>query len=350
MALARIKRLCSLLKQYRTQADDAMERYADFLEPGLWKSSADLVFLYKKDYEKKQKHEESFLKHKSPEFLNLDGTERLSRRLFAKFYRFHKRAPASSGAGGQLLSFTSRGRTVKVIDSKNNTFLTVYQERSDLEDYLRKREIWAKTGCFPVPPVLEVNLPKKYVKEAFLQKDLFSPEDAFAQVLTDYKRFFESVGKESARGVLPEDDAKRIMDSAEAFEMPELGRRALSYLQSEEYRINLSHGDVNPPNLIYSGGKYYYIDFETVGQRYFFYDILYYMAKSFADFGSDLLQDYLKGEYDESFAYFFTLNGCHYRSEDRFVYLFVFEMLFSDFGKFPLLLRHRELWQSERES
>lgn len=350
MAFNRIKRMRVLLKDMKEQADAVLTQCSDFLEPGVWKVSDNLTFLYKKGYRGGQKQENRFLWNGLPSYhSDIDGTERFARFLFTKSYRFKiRKMNFNEGKDvGQIIAYTSRKNSFKILNKKEQFLITLYHASESMQDYLTKRDLWAKAGdgCFPVPPILKIDFQRRYIKEVLLQKQHFLPEEAFGQILNDYQRFFASTGEKSVQGSISTEDTIKLMETAQKFGLSDLGARTLTFLQSEEYRLNLNHGDLNPPNLIYADGKYFYIDFETVGVRYFFYDILYYMAKSFRLYGSDLLQKYLEGVYDQSISELFRLNGAHYTPEDRRVYLLAFEMLFSGFGEFPLLLPQKALWQ-----
>lgn len=349
MAFDRIKRMKQHLKDLREHSDTTMRLYADFLEPGTWRVSKNQGFLYKKGYQAKQKNENRFIIRLSAWHRILDKTERLSRFLFAKAYRFKKKTVALEDAG-QILLFTYRKDTVKVMNPDRQFLLTIYSSSEELQNYLSKRDLWVNTGCFSVPPLLKVDYERRYIKEAFLQKSKFSYQQAFEQILIDYKHFFELFGKESAKASVSKEEAESSLKAAEKYGLSALAKQALDFMRSDEYRVNLSHGDMAPQNLICSAGKYYYIDFDTVGTRFFFYDLLYYIVMSSLKQGASLLQKYLQGELDEPLSEVFRLNGAHYDPEKRRVYLMVLEILMSCFGRFPQLLLQKELWQDLSKS
>ena len=348
MLFDRIKRVLSLIKDMKAKANETFNKYSDYFEPGVWKCSYNLLYLYKKGQKARQESEGTFvwrgIKRTAPE---LNRGEKLSRWFFSKTYRVRKKKSAPTVVPGRVLALTSQGITVKIFNAEMRAMWTVYPDTDAMNDYLKKRETWASLGggCFRVIPILEVNTEKLFIKEEFFEKEKFSPEDAFKQVLSDYLKCSRVIGKDSKSEVISDDEAKTILKTAEKLHIPEVGEKAVDFMRSENYRLNICHGDVNPTNLILSNGKYYYIDFEAVGKRWFFYDIAYYMVKAYRQVASDLPQRFLNGEFDETFEELFRLNGAKYDPSNRSLYLFVFEMIFSSFGKYPFhIIKYPEIF------
>ena len=352
MAFEKLKRLRSLLKEYRRQADDILTEYKAFLSPGIWKSPDGLVSFYRRGYRRFAGVERSFIRLAwTTGKGDFSGTERLAKVLFLIFYKFKKRSDSASSPTGQVLTLNSHETAAKLVNPVERYLITVYKSQEKMQDYLSKRDLWvAACGggyCFSVPPILESNLERRYIKEKFLKKSSFSAEDGFRAIIADYLKCFAWIGKNSTQGTITKEQGEKLLSIAGQLGLSDLGDRALSFMRSADYRFNLSHGDLFPLNLICSEGKYYYIDFEIVGQRVFFFDWFKYITGSYAKYGAGLLHAYLNGEYDEAFRELFRLNGVAYHAGDREVYLFVYEMLSTDFGFFSPFWDYREVWKEK---
>ena len=330
----------------KSKADDTLNHYCDFLSPGIWKSSYGLMSLYKKGYKKFSQTENAFtMRNYFYNSSGLSGSEHLANFLFYRFYRF-KKSINQSDVQGQVLTINSHKTAAKIVNIDQNYLVTVYSNANIMLDYLTKRDIWTNAGdgnCFHVPDTLERNFERLYVKEAFLTKSTFSVEEGFETIVHDYLNLFNIIGGESVRGNITEEQENKIIEIAKKLGIENIGNRALLFMRSEKYRINLSHGDLFKFNLIKSNGIYYYIDFEIVGKRCFFFDWFKYMAVSYR-YGKNLLNSYMNGEYDNYFEKLFKCNDVEYDPNEREVYLFVFEMISTDFGRFTPLWNYKEIW------
>ena len=94
----------------------------------------------------------------------------------------------------------------------------------------------------------------------------------------------------------------------------------------------LQHGDLSKDNLIYGecDGKtdFWWIDWEHVGERIFFYDYFFYIVHSAMFYDMRALQRFVKGESDEFLGALFAQFGLEYCKDKRFNYLLIFMVAF----------------------
>lgn len=99
-----------------------------------------------------------------------------------------------------------------------------------------------------------------------------------------------------------------------------------------ELPLCMQHGDLSKENLMYgdADGKtgYWWIDWEHIEDRVFFYDFFFYILNSAMYHDDDTLNCYLNGEADvvlkEAFSYF----GLNYIPEKKTDYLLIFAIIF----------------------
>ena len=93
------------------------------------------------------------------------------------------------------------------------------------------------------------------------------------------------------------------------------------------------HGDLSADNLLFGEceGKcaYWWIDWEHVSNRIFFYDYFFYILNT-AKCGNSMeaLKCFLRGESDQYLAYLFDAFGCCYFPEHRIDYFLIFFICF----------------------
>ena len=69
----------------------------------------------------------------------------------------------------------------------------------------------------------------------------------------------------------------------------------------------------------------YYVDFENVGERVFFFDIFMYMFSEEMILGNEcLLSQYFKGEFDVEISEIFAVVGEEYKKENKTTYFIYF--------------------------
>ena len=90
----------------------------------------------------------------------------------------------------------------------------------------------------------------------------------------------------------------------------------------------IQHGDLSKDNLIFgeSNGKkdFWWIDWEHIGTRVFFYDYFFYIVHS-AFYGKwEAFNSYMSGEGDETLDKFFDSFGCKYEKQYKFDYLLIY--------------------------
>ena len=99
-----------------------------------------------------------------------------------------------------------------------------------------------------------------------------------------------------------------------------------------EIPLCLQHGDLSKDNLIYgeSDGKtsFWWIDWEHIENRPFFYDYFFYITNSAVYFDKKALCCYMSGDCDSMLVEFFSHFGLQYKKESKVDYLLVFFTVF----------------------
>lgn len=127
-----------------------------------------------------------------------------------------------------------------------------------------------------------------------------------------------------------------IAHSYENTEMNEMLAELISHINddllAENIPLCLQHGDLSKDNLIYgdADGKrdFWWIDWEHVAKRPFFYDYFFYILNSAIYFDNKALQSYMRGEGDASLSAFFAAYGLTYDFHKKKDYFLLFAIVF----------------------
>ena len=96
--------------------------------------------------------------------------------------------------------------------------------------------------------------------------------------------------------------------------------------------ICVQHGDLSKENLIFGEceGKldFWWIDWEHIGERAFFYDYFFYIINSSLYYDMNAYKSYISGEADDSLRKMFAHFALEFNSEDRFNYFLLFTIPF----------------------
>ena len=102
---------------------------------------------------------------------------------------------------------------------------------------------------------------------------------------------------------------------------------------NDEFVWCTQHGDLSRDNLIYgeSNGKrdFWWIDWEHVGSRLFFYDYFFYILNTAVYFKDlEAFNAYMSGECDADLKRFFEAYGMTFKEENRVDYFMIFAVSF----------------------
>ncbi len=114
-------------------------------------------------------------------------------------------------------------------------------------------------------------------------------------------------------------------------------RELKSCLSAEMLEMSIplcaQHGDLSADNLIYGKADgtedFFWIDWEHLGDRVFFYDALFYILNTAVySPNSPVLREFLDGEYDDMLTMFFEAFGLSYKAEHKREWFLSFALIF----------------------
>jgi hypothetical protein len=212
-----------------------------------------------------------------------------------------------------ILLITSSGREYKLFDTENLLIMTIYKNKERLNKIVLNRKFWGEN--FRIIP-FTVNNKEQIICEKLFDKEYCDSEIMFKHILNDYMYYFSRI----------KCDVNLDLDLMELnMFCQKIGKIKDFQLLTENLvgrKTCIVHGDLWRSNIINNGGKLYYLDFEAVGKRIFYYDLLYYIIHDFIVMNdSILLRNYMGGKYDSDFEKLFNIVGIQYCAEYKIIYL-----------------------------
>ena len=227
---------------------------------------------------------------------------------------------------GEFVMFT-RNHDFKIFSFTDRRVITFVKES---EDYLKIKEtVGFFKEMFPVT-ITEFHdgrqaYTEKYID--FLPYNRWSKKqksDVMHHIFLAYERYFKGIGdkkyirtKNLFDDYIKETGSDNLIYSAyEIFDYEDLERK---------WPLARSHGDLGFNNILLSGDKIYFIDWEESREHIFFYDlfnIIFFECYYYKDYS--LLDWYIKGYYDYYFKKLFNHMNIRFHSEDRIKYFAVF--------------------------
>lgn len=267
----------------------------------------------------------------------------LRSRLFHHLICYHipQKGSGCLFSGDELL-VSSTQTEFKSFDKSSGLVLTLF---SSLEKYLTVlRNKQFMDPWFLVPETIDETPDHLTMIERYIPQHPFDTRLAFNSLIEDYLKYMQVVTK------------SHVVRAAEFSRMKDLFLTRFSTLSCHPdacgaYRI-ITHGDLWSSNMLFDGKRYYIIDFERVGERFFLFDFFLFIVSEWQFFKDDkLISSYLNGEFDEKLSIAFSLLSLRFRKENRRQYLLTFfvEMYaerwqyFSDNDAFILDFFHRFL-------
>jgi len=293
-------------------AKKTLYRYSDLLLSGRYKLNPNLTMIYELNSAEKARVEGNY------QYDNIDGNriktwDYYVRRFLTKFtYKLPK--TNNNIFQGQLLSFTSMQNGIKVFDFKNKKIISVFLDESFFDKIVKARNYWS--SYFNVPPFAIIKGKYNIIEEEILQKEEYDREEMLLSILDDYEKYLSEIEISEISFV----DEEKLGKFSKLLEVEVEGLR--NYMISSEYRECIVHGDIWYANILYDGENKYYIDFENVGKRVFYYDILLYIFIDWQLDNSALIEKFLKGDLDSRVEKLYNCINIKYdRSKKREMFL-----------------------------
>ena len=310
-----LKRIKNNLLVFRRLVNLPQSVYT-FLEGGTYRYNEPCTLLYNVKYRKETSSLlENLFEKKNP-------NNNYFRKLFAILYRKQVNEKNSIYKGSVLL-MTSSGQEFKVFDFKYKKVLTVFNEGEKCQRVFNNREIWSK--CFKTVE-FELFKNKKAIEEKMITRVPCVSTKLFTLILEDYSKYLPEA-KHYPSGAYEKDDllyfCKSIGRESDFMKLDE-------YINSEEYVLCMAHGDLWYSNVMMTEEGMYYLDFENICPRIFYYDLIFFIVGDFLFLRNDaLLTAYRNGDYDQAFDALFNAVGLKYNPGVKTFYIeIVFFLLY----------------------
>ncbi|MBR3805815.1 MAG: hypothetical protein IKJ13_03150 [Clostridia bacterium] len=240
-------------------------------------------------------------------------------------------------------------REIKLFSFKNNRILTICTSAEEANKQILQYERFS--GAYNMPRVKKI---EKY-------------NDAFEISMIDLRNFegeasaFENICNSTVDNnpnvsVLDIVLAKELIEFSYDGEIDYYMRKIVDKISPSLMDIRISlcvqHGDLSKENLIYGEceGKldFWWIDWEHVGERVFFYDYFFYIINSSLYYNMNAFKSYIAGESDDVLKKMFAHFALEFNSEKRFDYFLLFTISFlkervCSKGGLPVLKTYYEL-------
>lgn len=279
-----------------------------FLEGGTYQYNEPCTLLYNVKY----KREASSLLENL--FEKNHPNKNIFRKLFALLYRKHVNK-ANSHFNGSLLLMTSSGHEYKVFNFKKKEVLTIFDDEEKCKRVYNNREIWSKN--FKTVE-FEIYKDKNAIVEKLLTRVPCDSPNCFSQLLGDYGNYLPEA-KHFPVGSFEDADLLHFCKS--------IGRESdfnklYEYIHSDEFVSCIVHGDLWYSNVMMTENGMYYLDFENICPRIFYYDLIFFIVGDFVfRKNAFLLEAFRNGIYDQVFDALFKAVGVEYNPDMQTLYI-----------------------------
>lgn len=309
------------------------ENNGDFISPGVFKVCA----TQKTAYNPKAKFiftedKYNFTYVLSKKHNGIDKTTKLSNKIISLSYFYKKNSPAIIFEGNAIL-ISSNGNELRFIDFKKSVLCTRYNSILRYRRILELRNIWSK--YFNTIPIIEKNENLLYTIEDFVKKRPIYAEEKLIFILKSNVASMPKIPKHIAS--FTQNDYNSIKYFVKRLNIFELYDQLIQTIKTDCSIHTMTHGDATFLNVIYDGNDFYFIDFENVATRVFFFDPLYFIYFYSCNVDFSLINNYLSGMYDSLFSEVFRAVGLDFNKSGRCLYILCF--LYYQQKRHPILNR-----------
>jgi thiamine kinase-like enzyme len=204
----------------------------------------------------------------------------------------------------------------KLFDVDESLIATYYEDETRMKNIIINRTKWAE--FFNTIP-FSVDEGNKFIFESLYNHNQLSAEKEFLIILEDYKKYYSILEFNNNVNI----DIEKLQEFYSKIGKSNDCTGMNAYVKElNEYKTCLTHGDLWYSNIIFDGHILFYLDFEMVKERIFFYDLIYYIVSEFSiRKNSVLIENYAKGIYDKAFSELFELAGTKYDSSKKRWYI-----------------------------
>ena len=321
-----IKNLKAQIKRIKEECKTSFNKlngYYEYLANGKYRADSTFSCFYNTKYKRVAKKECKYIFSTQMHSLkkrNIDFSTYLAERIVLKFYKV-KVFSDKKVFTGQAICFSSGGGEQRIIDYKQKRMLTVFKDSSDINLLLKNRQTFGK--FFLTPAVVEINEEKTYIIEEYLRKQKISADRRCRLLLQDLLTYQQNADYKNYTEPFSENTVGWFCEAATRLGLCYKDDIA-EFIKRGNYKKCLVHGDMSRYNMIFNDKKIYYIDYENINNRVFFYDALYYFWHEAHYLSNNVpYNKYIAGEYDDLLAKVFNANGVEYDVSHKKMYLFI---------------------------
>lgn len=253
------------------------------------------------------------------------------------FFCIKKDASVKLGTYGALYIANNNDcvREIKLLDAVNGNVKVFFTDIHTKTDYI---ELYNElSGMFRMPKIRsnEHTDDNSLVISLIRKEEGFSDLDAIRSICSAHIHQLERISRLNLQHI--EKIEPNLNADDVSCESKSLVERIKMYMSKEvfqeRYIFCLQHGDLSADNLMYGEVDkevdYWWIDWEHVGNRVFFYDVYFYILNNaVADKNYIPTQNFLSGLYDDELERLFSAAGHKYLRNKRKEYFIRFAIDF----------------------
>ena len=280
----------------------------NFLETGTYRYNEPCTLLFNEKYKREASSLlENVFEKKHP-------NNNLFRKIFALLYRKHVEA-GSCLHKGSLLLLTSSGHEYKIFDFKNKKVLTIYNDAKKCHLVYNNREIWSKDFT---TVDFKLHQDQNAIEEQMISRIPCDSTILFAQLLKDYNKYLSNTEHCPTESYVQDD----LIYFCRAIGRESDFKLLREYILGDDNISCVTHGDLWYSNVMMTENGLFYLDFENIGPRVFYYDLFFFIVGDYLFRGNDVLLDaFRNGMYDRDFDSLFHSVGAKYYPEKKITYI-----------------------------
>lgn len=221
-------------------------------------------------------------------------------------------------------------REIKLFSFKNNKILTICTSAEEADKQIEQYE--RLSGAYNMPKVLPVSKYENSFEISMIDLKPFNDEKSalnnIAKSVIGYNVSTENAKFDYVANALAFSYENEEINTY----MKKIADKISPDIASSQVPLCMQHGDLSKENLLYGecDGKtdFWWIDWEHVAERPFFYDFFFYIVHSAFYGHSEAFERYINGCADTILEEFFAHFGLKYEDRYRFDYLMLYFIYF----------------------
>lgn len=302
--------------------------FSQYLKPGSYKFDNSLTYIYLND--------KNTIEKAARVFKNLYTVLNVNRGLFRRgFYNLLlnilninlniKSENSSSLFEGTVFLASSNQNSIKIFDFEKKEVLTIYKNKDEYNNYINNIDYFST--WFSIPEVIYKEEVKGLIIEKYIESknmDLWRKQD-YENLMQDiFKRYTLYTRNAKQEDFFIGSDCVKELNIENDFLAHIIDNTSTEVLEMKFPKFKL-HGDLWSSNVLMVNEHVYYIDWDNAKEFIFFYDVFFIMWNEFIKRENyDLINSYIKGEYDSLFNELFNICGVVYERDKKIDYLNLF--------------------------